>query len=118
MTQFAKDFVAGFIDPQTDWNDLFVNSATEMGGGSSKFEGVTGYPGSSNLTLTFANGTTVSQGWTVPLSADFTEIETGQDVYNKFVASAKQEVKAPAPAAKPESKPEWGGTLNSHWFLQ
>lgn len=113
MTQFAKDHTAGYIDPQTDWNDLFLNAASAASGASSKFEAVAVYPGSSNLTLTFANGTTVSEEWFVGVDVDFTEIETGQDVYNKFVAPQKKAPEAPSEPEKKPSKPEWGGTCIS-----
>ncbi|CAG8981809.1 hypothetical protein HYALB_00004752 [Hymenoscyphus albidus] len=74
MTQAAKDFFRSFIDSQADWNQLFSNSAAENSGSHSPFEAVSYYPGYTNFTLTFTNGTTVTEEWTAATLSDFTDV--------------------------------------------
>lgn len=83
---FASRQSFGMVEPHADWNQLMVTPAQELFGVSYLSDAAPFYAGD-QMSLSFENGTTVSQRWTaLYASPGFTgPLETGGDFYNFFV---------------------------------
>lgn len=87
LTAYAKNFVSGLIEPHADYNNLFPNAAKLNGGGDGGFTSATfAYPGTDTMTLTFANGTSVSGSWKTSSTLPLAGVRTGQDFYDLVVS--------------------------------
>jgi hypothetical protein len=88
LTAWAKNASLGLIEPNADYNKLFPNAARSVGSDEADRGAFTTnvYPGSDNMTITFANGTSVSGAWGTISTKPLIGVRSGQDFYNLVVA--------------------------------
>lgn len=82
-----KGAAQGSIEPNADYNSVFPNAARLIDNGDSGvFTGYPIYPGNDNMSITFANGTSLGKAWGTQSRNLLVGVRSGQDFYDKIVS--------------------------------
>ncbi|KAG9228754.1 hypothetical protein BJ875DRAFT_525594, partial [Amylocarpus encephaloides] len=110
FSAWGRNFTIGQIDPNGEWNGVFINSARANGKYLDSYRFTDTIPANFNVSLSFANGTSVSSKWTGGSTKSLIGIETPQDFYEQFIAPSddEEEEEEEPEAPPPKQVTSWG----------